>query len=322
MVCSNASGTHALPLLVIGKSKKPRCFKNIACLPVTYRGQKSAWMDSEIFMEWFSKMFIPEVKKHREKEGKTGKVLLLIDNAPTHPGLDRLNSVDENFVVMFFPPNVTALLQPMDQGIIVKCKKLYRKQVLQRLLIAERDEDSVITFSKQLNLKDCCHMLADSWDSLTKENLKNGWNKLWKIQDDKQIESVQGENMTDIAAICQNIPGFEECDEQDVNEWLESDHNLQGHQIYEDDEIVDVVSNMADDNAEDSSDDDHDNDDPKPSHSDAFNSLETAMKWFENQPESNSAELLVLKRIRDLAAKKRAAIAVQKKISDYFHVTN
>uniref|UniRef100_A0A6P7FP04 Uncharacterized protein LOC114329729 n=1 Tax=Diabrotica virgifera virgifera TaxID=50390 RepID=A0A6P7FP04_DIAVI len=56
------------------------------------------------------------------------------------------------------------------------------------------------------------------------------------------IENFQGENMTDIAAICQNIPGFEECDEQDVNEWLEFDHNLQGHQIYEDDEIVDIVS--------------------------------------------------------------------------------
>ncbi|CAG9828405.1 unnamed protein product [Diabrotica balteata] len=105
--------------------------------------------------------------------------------------------------------------------------------------------------------------------------------------------------MTDIAAICQNIPGFEECDEQDVNECLEFDHNPQGHQIYEDDEIVDIVSNMVDDNAEDSSDDDHDNDDLQPSHSDAFNSLETAMKRFENQPESNSMQLLVLKRIRD-----------------------
>lgn len=53
MVCSNASGMHSLPLLVIGKSKTPRCFKNVACLPVTYRDQKSAWTDSEIFLEDF-----------------------------------------------------------------------------------------------------------------------------------------------------------------------------------------------------------------------------------------------------------------------------
>lgn len=71
------------------------------------------------------KIFIPEVKKYREKEGKVGLVLLLLDNAPTHPGLDRLNRIDEHFKVLFFPSNVTALLQPMDQEIIVKYKKLY-----------------------------------------------------------------------------------------------------------------------------------------------------------------------------------------------------
>lgn len=40
MVCANASGTHKIPLLVIGKSQKPRCFKNVKTLPVDYRGQK------------------------------------------------------------------------------------------------------------------------------------------------------------------------------------------------------------------------------------------------------------------------------------------
>ena len=36
MVCANASGNHILPLLVIGKAKKPRCFKNVVCFPTTY----------------------------------------------------------------------------------------------------------------------------------------------------------------------------------------------------------------------------------------------------------------------------------------------
>lgn len=40
MVCVNISGEHALPLLVIGKSNKPRCFKNLVQLPVSYRGRK------------------------------------------------------------------------------------------------------------------------------------------------------------------------------------------------------------------------------------------------------------------------------------------
>lgn len=44
MVCANASGEHKLPLLVIGKAKKPRAFKNMdfGLLPVKCRAQKSA----------------------------------------------------------------------------------------------------------------------------------------------------------------------------------------------------------------------------------------------------------------------------------------
>jgi hypothetical protein len=39
-----------LPLLVIGKPEKPRCFKNNS-LPVMYRSQKNAWMDETLFNE-------------------------------------------------------------------------------------------------------------------------------------------------------------------------------------------------------------------------------------------------------------------------------
>ena len=46
MNCSNATGTHKVPLLLIRKSGRLRCFKNVVQLPVVYREQKSAWMDS------------------------------------------------------------------------------------------------------------------------------------------------------------------------------------------------------------------------------------------------------------------------------------
>ena len=47
LACANASGNHKLPLLAIGKSAKPRCFKhvNMESLPVGYTNNKSAWMD-------------------------------------------------------------------------------------------------------------------------------------------------------------------------------------------------------------------------------------------------------------------------------------
>ena len=49
--CVNATGQHKLKPVLIGKYKKPRCFKNfdINALPVHYTAQKNAWMSTDIF---------------------------------------------------------------------------------------------------------------------------------------------------------------------------------------------------------------------------------------------------------------------------------
>lgn len=91
-VCTNAARSHKLPLFVIGKSVKPRDFKNINIntLPVYYRAKKSAWMRSFLFEEWFSNEFVPKAKAYLTYLKLRIKVtsqlqLLLLDNAPTHP---------------------------------------------------------------------------------------------------------------------------------------------------------------------------------------------------------------------------------------------
>ena len=63
--CANATGTIKLPLQVIGKAKRPRCFRGLwmELLPVEYCGQKRAWISSEIFHAWFHNSFIPTVRK-------------------------------------------------------------------------------------------------------------------------------------------------------------------------------------------------------------------------------------------------------------------
>lgn len=60
--CVNASGSHKLTPLLIGKAKSPRAFKNFDN-PVIYRNTKNAWMTQEIFKNWFFKQFVPEVRK-------------------------------------------------------------------------------------------------------------------------------------------------------------------------------------------------------------------------------------------------------------------
>lgn len=316
LVTANATGTHALPLLMIGKSKNPRCFKNVKCLPLTYKAQKSAWMTSSLFLEWYKDDFIPNVKAFRKRENKTGKVLLLMDNAPSHPEVDVMNSVDQDFQVMFLPPNVTALIQPMDQGVIYKMKCMYKKEILRRLLLAENEEE-VVSFSKKLNLKECSYMVADAWNLLTKENLSRAWIKL--LPPIIELEPFDDlEDLREIVDLGTNIPGFRGFGEEDAESWLANDDDP-GFQIMDDNDIVaQVQENQEALTDEETAEDDSEGKPSGPSHEEALRALNTAMEWFDKQDESSPSQLLLLKRMRDLAAKKRQSSLIQKRINDFF----
>ncbi|XP_054256871.1 jerky protein homolog-like [Macrosteles quadrilineatus] len=152
-LCSNASGTHKLPLFVIGKSAKPRAFKNldVSKLPVYYRAQKSAWMDSYLFKEWFISEFVPKVKSRLMSSKLPVNALLVLDNAPTHP--DELECDCESGIKLYYlPPNVTSLQQPMDQGVIECFKRnenVELEDVLERVTV-EKEVDSEILNDEEI----------------------------------------------------------------------------------------------------------------------------------------------------------------------------
>ncbi|GFT17519.1 uncharacterized protein TNCV_4807611 [Trichonephila clavipes] len=93
-----------------------------------------------------------------------------------------------------------------------------------------------------------------------------------------------------------------------------------GFQMLNDDEIVTSVQEEFDP-VDDETDEDEDNSNESnkdTSNADVFSALETAMQWYVKQSECCPTQLLLLKRIRDLAAKKRRCTMVQRDISDYF----
>jgi len=51
LIGANMDGIEKLLLLVIGKSARPRCFKNVRHFPVEYKVNKNAWMTSNIVVE-------------------------------------------------------------------------------------------------------------------------------------------------------------------------------------------------------------------------------------------------------------------------------
>jgi hypothetical protein len=75
----NATGTDKFKLWVIGNAKRPRPLSkvNLEHLPVFYRGNKKTWMNSVVFKEVLCKM-------DSYFRAKNKKILLLVDNAPSH----------------------------------------------------------------------------------------------------------------------------------------------------------------------------------------------------------------------------------------------
>uniref|UniRef100_A0A5S6QAI5 HTH CENPB-type domain-containing protein n=1 Tax=Trichuris muris TaxID=70415 RepID=A0A5S6QAI5_TRIMR len=252
MVCANALGTNRIPLYLIGRAKTPRSFKNTKKPLVEYGYQRMAWIAVQLFKDWFIKIFIPEVMQLK-KTGRTLPEIAFSDNAPAHPSAKYLNMVDEFVTVKFLPPNVTALIQPMDQGVIGTLKRHYRKQLLRQLLLAEDNTvQTVMSFYKKINVRDCCYMAAQSWSFLTQSTLRNSWNKIlvgrrpsvgFVANEADQVMEEIIHSMT-MTSIC------DECDKPDVERWMACDSEDQGQHLMNAEEIIAFISIHAADTEE------------------------------------------------------------------------
>ena len=119
---TNADGSMKLPPLIIGKYQKPRAFesKTGSQLGFYYCTNAKAWMTASIYQEW-----LLDWDQKLRTEGR--KILLLQDNFSGHVVPDTLT----NIRVVNFEPNLTAHVQPNDQGIIRSFKAYYCVKFIQ-----------------------------------------------------------------------------------------------------------------------------------------------------------------------------------------------
>ena len=61
--------------------------------------------------------------------------------------------INGKVIAKFLSPNVTALLQAMDQGVIQSVKKRHKKKLLCRLIIEDDLGTSIVDFIKGVNLR-------------------------------------------------------------------------------------------------------------------------------------------------------------------------
>ncbi|XP_071497487.1 tigger transposable element-derived protein 4-like [Diadema antillarum] len=159
LVCANMDGSDKIPLLVIGKSKRPRAFKNVNHLPVAYEANKRAWMTGALFETWLRKL-------DRSMEGR--KIAMIVDNCPAHPKVEL-----ENIEVVFLPPNTTSITQPMDGGIIKNMKLHYRHILAFRRLKAAEEEAQF-----KWDLLDAVSAVKLAWDKVSSQTISNVYAKV------------------------------------------------------------------------------------------------------------------------------------------------
>ncbi|VDI17976.1 Hypothetical predicted protein [Mytilus galloprovincialis] len=80
---------------------------------------KSSFIDSDLFNNWFKKLFIPNLPPQRP-------VLLILDGHSSHITVDLLETAVSNQIEMFcLPPHTTDWTQPLDRSVFGPLKRSY-----------------------------------------------------------------------------------------------------------------------------------------------------------------------------------------------------
>ena len=171
----NAEGDLKLKPMLVYRSENPRALKNYVreSLPVIWRSNKRAWINQELFTDWFINSFCPSVEKYCEDNNLSNKVLLLLDTVPCHP--TNLNDVCENVDVIYLPPNTSAILHPFNRGLISAFKAHYLRGTFLKATEYTHDGDtkSLLEFLKFFTIKDAIDNVASAWNGVS--DIKSAW---------------------------------------------------------------------------------------------------------------------------------------------------
>jgi hypothetical protein len=169
----NATGSDKIEPWIIGKSKEPRCFKNInrRLLGVQYRYNKTKWMTGLICQEYLLWL-------NNKMKAQNRHVLLFMDNFSGHElgvqlvgGLDALSNVK----IRWLPPNTTSHWQPLDQGIIASFKLHYRRPWV-RYMIKQMEKGK--NPQKTVTLRHAISWIVQAWNHDVKAaTIKSCWFK-------------------------------------------------------------------------------------------------------------------------------------------------
>ncbi|OSC98101.1 DDE-domain-containing protein [Trametes coccinea BRFM310] len=179
---TNATGSDRLPPL--GHTGKQLGFQ--------YRHNAKAWMTTVLYREWIEDW---DQKLVAEKR----KVLLLQDNFSAHVPPETLKAIR----VESFEPNLTAHVQPNDQGIIRCFKAHYRAKFIERA-IDRYDSGITPAHIYDINQLEAMQLADAAWKEVDAATIRHCWRKAGILPGIDHLSSTSPEPTIPVASLLQN----------------------------------------------------------------------------------------------------------------------
>lgn len=309
MVCCNAKGTDKRQLMVIGKSKSPRCFKgiNLRHLHCDYRNTNKAWMSVELFNEFLRRLNDDMAKKKRN-------ILLLVDNAPVHIVASKYPHV----TVHFLEPNTTSVTQPCDAGIIRALKAHYRVKLLTFFLDCMKDGNK-----QNVTMLQVMKWAEKAWEEITQATIQNCWRHTG-ILPSNTTSSTSTLPTAAEDALAQLVAEMKIEDNMDVNEYIDIDKDVTTHETEINVDINELIQNIIDDKkerTEESKEDEASDEEISPVNpSQARTCLDTLRNFCLQQDSTTEEQLRTLRQFEDFICTQELKQRKQTRIDHFFQV--
>ena len=170
---ANADGSKKLAPLIIGKANKPHAFKNKTGEELGFNYQQNAkvWMTGKLYQEW-----LLDWDQQLARDGQ--QVLLLHDNFAGHVVPASLTNIH----VKPFKSNLTAHVQPNDQGII-HCFKAHYCAIFVQHTINCYDAGITPAEIYDINQLNAMRLANQAWNEVDATTIQNCWQKAGILPD-------------------------------------------------------------------------------------------------------------------------------------------
>ncbi|CAB4392444.1 unnamed protein product [Rhizophagus irregularis] len=189
-----------------------------------------------------------------------------------------------NVKLVYLPPNTTSHLQPMDAGIIQSFKAKYKWEFCRHLI--HQFDRGIDREKNKLNVKEAIDQIAESWNNVTEITIQNCWKKTGILpsninEDDMDNGTNDVDQESDFEEEIEYLLNLPEID--DICDYLqEFDSSIPTEDILTDEQIINLVHSEENEDDSDTSDEEI----PIVSTQQAVNSLQTFIKYFEQQDDS------------------------------------